>query len=381
MGFLERPQTVWWRKKALFQIHLWTGVIAALYVIAVSVSGSALVFYREIEDWTAPPIAPSSKPIDYDFLVRSAEKAYPGWWVASITPPENLASPSRFSVTNGKQQYISRFQNPHTGEDLGPIGLQGPLEFLQELHVELLAGDTGHVVNGAGGICLFVMTLTGIILWWPGIRNWRRSLAVKWSAGWKRINWDLHSAVGFWLLAFTLTWAVTGTYFVFPDPFHKALDVQERELPSPPEAVPGRPFAPLNALIAAAEQATPGAATTWVQVPRGKDTRVRIIRHEIYEPRAGHHPSAYVNAYTAEVDGLDISYDKPVDKVLRWASYLHYGNFGGPFWKSIWVVLGLAPALLAVTGGLMWWNRSLSKSFNRRWRKPHQPVKLQERIG
>ncbi len=36
---------------------------------------------------------------------------------------------------------------------------------------------------------------------------------------------------------------------------------------------------------------------------------------------------------------MDISYDQPGDKILRWASYLHYGNFGGPWWKAVWVFL------------------------------------------
>ena len=47
------------------------------------------------------------------------------------------------------------------------------------------------------------------------------------------------------------------------------------------------------------------------------------------------------------------------------ASYLHYGNFGGPWWEAVWVFLGLTPALLAITGALMWWNGSLSKKWNR----------------
>jgi len=34
--------------------------------------------------------------------------------------------------------------------------------------------------------------------------------------------------------------------------------------------------------------------------------------------------------------------------------------------KTIWVVFGLAPVLLFVTGVLMWWNRVLSKAFERK---------------
>jgi uncharacterized iron-regulated membrane protein len=39
---------------------------------------------------------------------------------------------------------------------------------------------------------------------------------------------------------------------------------------------------------------------------------------------------------------------------------LHLGSFGGWPVKALWVVLGLAPMFLAVTGVLMWWNRVVS---------------------
>src|SRR4051812_32754505 len=46
-GWLRRPQNVWLRR-ATFQVHLWTGVALGLYVLVISVSGSAIVFRNEI---------------------------------------------------------------------------------------------------------------------------------------------------------------------------------------------------------------------------------------------------------------------------------------------------------------------------------------------
>jgi uncharacterized iron-regulated membrane protein len=51
--------------------------------------------------------------------------------------------------------------------------------------------------------------------------------------------------------------------------------------------------------------------------------------------------------------------------VLRGLYAAHFGNFGGWFIKTLWVILGLAPVLLFVTGVLMWWNRVLSPSARR----------------
>ena len=98
------------------------------------------------------------------------------------------------------------------------------VQWLVDLHTNLLLGSTGRLVNGIGGLCLTLLCLTGIIIWWPGMRNWRRSLTVSRGAHFARMNWDLHSALGFWCFAFVLVWGISGIYFSFPRWFD-ALDI------------------------------------------------------------------------------------------------------------------------------------------------------------
>ena len=93
------------------------------------------------------------------------------------------------------------------------------IEWLVNLHENLLAGSTGRFLNGIGAICLTLLCLTGAIIWWPGVKNWRRSLTVSWRAHFARINWDLHSALGFWCFFFILLWGISGIYFSFPHLF------------------------------------------------------------------------------------------------------------------------------------------------------------------
>jgi uncharacterized iron-regulated membrane protein len=45
-------------------------------------------------------------------------------------------------------------------------------------------------------------------------------LVVSWKSNFDRIQWDLHSALGFWSFPFILVWAISGTYFAFPDLFN-----------------------------------------------------------------------------------------------------------------------------------------------------------------
>jgi len=99
------------------------------------------------------------------------------------------------------------------------------VEWLLDLHTRLLAGRTGRSVNGIGALCLVLLCLTGAVIWWPGIKNWRRSLRVSRGSRIPRLSWDLHSALGFWTFLFVLMWAVSGLYLVFPGSFSSAFAI------------------------------------------------------------------------------------------------------------------------------------------------------------
>lgn len=90
------------------------------------------------------------------------------------------------------------------------------IEWLVKTHDSLLSGSPGRQVNGIGGAGLLLLCLTGAVIWWPGIKNWRRSLTVNWRAHLGRINWDLHSALGFWFFPFIFVWGLSGIYFGLP---------------------------------------------------------------------------------------------------------------------------------------------------------------------
>ncbi|MGH9524394.1 MAG: PepSY domain-containing protein, partial [Terriglobales bacterium] len=62
------------------------------------------------------------------------------------------------------------------------------------------------------------------------------------------------------------------------------------------------------------------------------------------------------------------------DNFIHWIYYLHFGNFAGSKTKAVWVVLGLLPVILFVTGAIMWWNRVLSPAARRLRRTEGSPA-------
>jgi uncharacterized iron-regulated membrane protein len=99
------------------------------------------------------------------------------------------------------------------------------VEWVVDLHENLLFGMTGRSLNGVGAICLSLLCITGAVLWWPGIIYWRRGLTINWRSSFARMNWDLHNALGFWCFLFVLMWGISGIYFAFPQVFNDAVDI------------------------------------------------------------------------------------------------------------------------------------------------------------
>ena len=287
--WLRKPRTVLLRKIS-FQLHLWIGLAIGLYIVMLSVTGSALVFRREMDRAArpqAPPLAEGRPVLPKDELARLALRAYPGYTVERVGNPQRRTALVRVDLRRGGE-LIERDFNGYTGEDLGdpwPWQAEAVLT-LAELHDDLLMVEDrrGRWWNGVGSILVTLLCLTGVVLWWRGLKVWRRGLGFSWRSAWPRFNFDSHSALGFWCFAILFIWAVTGIYMAFPDPF-----------------------------------------------------------------------SQFVDWYWGPIDNF--TEERPGDVALRWAVRLHFGRWRSHTLKAVWVIIGLIPAAMFVTGAAMWWHR------------------------
>jgi uncharacterized iron-regulated membrane protein len=226
----RRPQSVWTRK-ALFQIHLWTGIGLGFYILLMSVTGSALVFRRDLVKSLArePRVAavPGAR-MSEDELRQAARRAYPEYEVTRVSLRKNPEEAAEISLERHDKKLLRLF-NPYTGADLGDsirVGFRFVL-WLADLHDNLLVAQTGRLINAAGGIFTVLLGLTGAVIWWPGSDTWWRSLSFRWKSNPKGFNWTLHSALGFWTFAFFFMWALTGIYLSIPTAFNAVVDFLE----------------------------------------------------------------------------------------------------------------------------------------------------------
>jgi uncharacterized iron-regulated membrane protein len=173
-------------RRALFQIHLWSGIGVGLYVFVIGLTGSVLMFREELagSDPHLAAVAEAGAPaVGIPAVVASARAARPGGELLGVYAPSGPREP--FIAWVQENDAIEPVVvHPATGAILGVRRQHAWLAWLQDLHFYLLGGDTGLAVNGAGGLLLLAMGLTGLVIWWPGMGSWRRSLTVDFARYW-----------------------------------------------------------------------------------------------------------------------------------------------------------------------------------------------------
>ncbi|HUI76515.1 MAG TPA: PepSY-associated TM helix domain-containing protein [Bryobacteraceae bacterium] len=299
--WIRQPQKIWLRR-ALFQAHLWSGIGVGLYVLMISVTGSVLVYRNELYRATTPEpiISKASGPrLTDNQLTQAAGRQYPGYRVLKLVRPRNPDQAVDVWLQRGGK-IRKRLFDPRTGSDLGdtvPMGIWLVSELL-DLHDNLLGGMTGRNINGVGAVAVLGLAVTGLVIWWPGAKTWRRSLTLPRGVGWKRLTWHLHSMIGFWSLAFTVIFGLSAIYLVIPD---FVQDLADR-----------------------------------IEPPTAANAGKRISDQVIYW-------LAYL--HFGRINGIGIP--------------CHGPGLCDQATKAVWALFGLAPAAMFVTGAIMWWNRVL----------------------
>ena len=374
MSFIDRPQSVFARR-ALFQGHLWLGLIAGSYIFVVCTTGAALVFRIEMQRALHPDLfTPSSSgpAADPVAIMESVTRSYPGEKLSGIDAP-TAERPTYLAYTSSREDFRALLLDPVTATMLGEIPKTSFVRTLQDLHFDLLGGRTGRIVNGIGAAALSLMCVTGLVIWWPGRASWRRSLLIDWRRHWKRIIWDLHSAVGIWTVLFVMMWAVTGVYFAFPSALRSAVNrISPITIVRTPQSSPRDGREPLSwrALLDRAQREAPGQHLARVVVPFDNSAAFLAQFSPVRPTPIGADLfPVYLDQYSGAVLTSPAGGGTAGDIIMAWVSPLHVGNFGGIGIRMAWLLLGLAPPVLFVTGFVMWWTRVVRA----RWVRVAQP--------
>jgi uncharacterized iron-regulated membrane protein len=238
---------------------------------------------------------------------------------------------------------------------------------IYDLHGTILIGRGGLIANGIGALLLCLMCLTGAIVWWPGARRLRQGFRYHWGSRWQIQNYDLHKTLGIFALLGLAVIAFTGASYAFPDAYRRMFSGLTGSS-APAARDPGSHVsassvpASVDAVLSVARGAIPHAeltVLTWPADAKGAFSARERVPGDW--SRLGDQ-YIYIDQYNAAVIRTDLSRRLPsASRIMLTMSPLHYGTFGGATTRWIWIVMGLIPGILSITGFLMWRNRVVAR--------------------
>jgi uncharacterized iron-regulated membrane protein len=344
-------------------LHLWAGLILALPLVVIGLSGSALLLQREILAAAIPHAPAEGAARTYVEIVAAAEAA-PGFETMNairltLPPAEGWPATVRMREAGAESDL---FIDPVSLQVLGSetVVERGPfLAAFITIHAYLLLPPhIGLPFVGAMGFIMVFMALTGIVLWWPRGRHWRHAFHLRRGLTGLAFQLELHRVIGIWGMLLLLALGISGIYLSFPQSFSNAVEtvlpVGLPDTPVPEDNV--RPRLPLDADGAAAIAARAVADADVVLVNLARQNLPFVVQMAARHGASAPPINVMIAPDTGEVTYVDDPRDYPVgSQFLNLQHAIHFGIGLGIAWKSLVFLAGFVPIVLAVTGVSAWW--------------------------
>jgi len=213
-------------KAALHQIHSIAGLVLALLLALIALTGAIMSFEDEIGDYlnsgimqVAPRQVPALMP---DELVARLKAGQDLGKVSAVTLSSDPATAVRVRFARDEQgaRPTSFYVDPYDARVLGAPRGEEFFATVRRLHRWLLIpGDAkgwGRQITGIAALGLIVMLISGLVLRWP-----RRAGSVKmWlkpnlGLSGRGLHRSLHAVIGTWVLPVYLVMTLTGLWYSF----------------------------------------------------------------------------------------------------------------------------------------------------------------------
>jgi sulfite reductase (NADPH) flavoprotein alpha-component len=380
-------------KAVLLQLHSIAGLILALLLSLIALTGAIMSFEDEIVDYlnagimhVAPRAAPALMP---DALVARLKAEQDLGKVSAVTLSSDPAAAVRVRFARDEQgaRPASLYVDPYDAHVLGAPRGEEFFATVRRLHRWLLIpGDAkgwGRQITGVAALGLIVMLISGLVLRWP-----RRAGSVKmWlkpnlGLGGRALHRSLHAVIGTWVLPVYLVMTLTGLWYSFD--WYKDGIVW---LLSRPEVAEAKMQPKMSAKAArAAGRAEPAQAVGFDQawttfrreegerfsralltLPAGPGTAIRIRSWGKETTLDTTRDEFRIDAVTGQLASAERYADKTFgEKIIANVLDIHRGAVLGWPGKLVFMIAAALMPLFAVTGILLYLSR-------RKLRRPAQP--------
>lgn len=347
----RRPRKT--RPPGLWRWHQWAGLAALFVLLVAAISGTILVYQKEL---VGAVVAPQAQlPAQYDHQQVAHEL---GQIAAQrgIEPSLQLKAPSELEPywtirhPDGLELLATGSLSPYT-ERLWFLEL---MAFVRELHVDLVSGEPGEALLLLSGIAAIFLCISGVVLWWPG----RRAFRWRWVFP-RRLRpsqWlQYHRHSGALTSPLMLLIMFTGSLMLWQKLIFPLLP------PAPVQPSSSAP-APMQSIAEAylqAQQQVPDSWPTYItlSLEQGAPSlRLRVRLHE--EWHLNGRTNIWLTTHNGELKLTERADQmSPARRLLNQLYPLHSGFGMNPVYRLLAFFCGIVLAWLAITGGLHYYKR------------------------
>ena len=365
-------------RQIILPLHRWIGLIIGPIFATIGLTGSVMVFGKEIDEWLIRQqfgsVIVRGKPLSIEQIFTQFTQIYrdlPNLQIQVISTLAEPNTPYRVLFQSATAPVMEAIVNPYSGSVMGTREAETTLiRLVAKLHHELLAGTGGEIVVGLVGLVLLIAIGTGLAL----SQGWKRlttSFVIKWSAPWARLSRDLHKTIGIVVAFFLMLTVITGCFWNFwgatkPSIFTATVDITPPSIMSKSSSSSALS---LPAILRQADAVLPTSVTTFVVFPQPTADAWRVGRKFPQEQEP--HGLNYVDLdrttgkVLASRDALN-----PVigEAIVNAFKPIHRGSFGGLATRILYLFIGLSPTVLFATSLGIWWQ-------SHRRKLPHKSLK------
>ncbi len=369
-------------RKFINDIHLWLGIGSGIIIFIICLSGTILVYEKEIEAFFTEDVALTQQHLpvkNLEEIKQHITEAELGALTAISIPEEKGAFYEANIKTSPEDRRGTTFLvNPHTAEVVtAPESKASDFMFsMFKLHRWLLLDSSiGRPIVGVATIIFMLLSISGLILWFPKKwkkRNFKQGLKIKTKANWKRINHDLHNTLGFYSLLLIIIMGLTGLCWSFEwyrEVAGNLIGTKIFDRSGGPK-FESAPVADSEALslvgiyeLVKTEFPYRGKVTLNLTTEEEPVYNIRkyeassispVIADKLVIDRAGN------------ILNKDLFEEKPLNvQVASLIKPIHLGEIYGQFSKFLYFIACLIATSLPVTGTIIWINKLRKKSAKR----------------
>jgi len=403
-------------RSLLVLLHRWCGLFIAVFLLISGLTGAVISWDHEIDEWLNPELfearaeGPELSPFELAERIEARDPRVQIGFMPLYTEPGHAYGVSLNPRPDGNGQAELNFNqvavNPATGEEQGrrywgavDLSRENLMPFLYKLHYSM------HIPDGFGlelgvllmGIVAIVWTLDALVALWlsfPNRRAWRKSFAFRWRQGGYKRNFDLHRSGAVWIWGLLLVLAITSVSMnlnvqVMRPVVSLFSPLAESPFASRTPLGPTEQREPAIGRVEAVRLAQAEAQRLGLEKPPGglfHSPEFDLYGVGFYTAENDHgdgglgNPWLYLDAQSGALVGTQIPGTGSAGDIFMQAQFpLHSGRILGLPGRILVSILGLAVAMLSITGIVIWARKRRSRLVARKLRDepacaPHEPL-------